>query len=619
MPVHLMPLAVVEGGGYLSTVKMIVAVVILLVWMRILTWVDKDAEAAYLKREPISGGFIAGAILAYALFFILPNFWICLGVLLLVFAGEIGTYLHIRKKKVGLDDVKRDLINFFKGKKKDNKPVTVEEGQVALIAKGGAVMTPPAPEDPDAAGYTGVQTVLGDALVRGAERIDMAPADGQALVKYTVDGVAYNGSTMAIDASQAAVMYIKQIAGLDLNERRKPQKGKMKVVVGKTKHELELQTAGNAAGEFLRVMVDPKKRHSFGLDDLGLTEDQLAKFRELMTEPQGIILLSAPKGQGLTSASYGILRGHDAFMTHIHTVERAPDEDIEGITQNAIPANASGEEESKQVDWIISQEPDILMLTSIESPKTAQALVSFANNGKKAYVGLRAATTFQALDMWRKLVGDDRLAVQSLKMVINGRVMRRLCNACKVGYTPDPDTVRKLNLDPARVSTLYQARTTPMKDDKGNPIPCEFCKELRYKGRFGVFEMLTVDDDVRQVVTSGGSVNQLKAIFRKQRGRFLQEMALMQVSEGETSVQEMLRVLREDSAAGAGPAAPSRGTGGEGGPGAGVAKPARPSSGGVGSSGAKPAARPSSGSGGRAAPGQAPGGAAGGSRQRPPQ
>ncbi|HYE17817.1 MAG TPA: ATPase, T2SS/T4P/T4SS family [Tepidisphaeraceae bacterium] len=614
MPVHLMPLAVVEGGGYLSTVKMIVAVVILLVWMRILTWVDKDADAAYLKREPISGGFIAGAILAYALFFILPNFWICLGVLLLVFAGEIGTYLHIRKKKVGLEDVKRDLANFFRGKKKDNKPVTVEEGQVALIAKGGAVMTPPAPEDPDAAGYTGVQTVLGDALVRGAERIDMAPADGQALVKYTVDGVAYNGSTMAIDASQAAVTYIKQIAGLDLNERRKPQKGKMKVAVGKTKHELELQTAGNAAGEFLRVMVDPKNRHAFGLDDLGMTEDQLAKFRELMTEPQGIVLLSAPKGQGLTSTSYGILRGHDAFMTHIHTVERGPDEDIEGITQNAIPANASGEEESKQVDWIISQEPDILMLTSVESPKTAQALVSFANNGKKAYVGLRASTTFQALDMWRKLVGDDRLAVQNLKMVINGRVMRRLCNACKVGYTPDPDTVRKLNLDPARVSTLYQARTTPMKDDKGNPIPCEFCKELRYKGRFGVFEVLTVDDDVRQVVTSGGSVNQLKAIFRKQRGRFLQEMALMQVSEGETSVQEMLRVLREDGSG----AAPAGGGGGGGAkPAAAAAPAARQSSGGARpSSGAAPAQRPRSGSGGSG--GQAPGGTAGG-RQRPPQ
>jgi len=593
MPFHLMPLAVVEAGGYLSLPKLIVALVILLVWMRILTWIDKDADAAFLKREPISGSFIGGAILAYALFFILPNFWICLGVLIFIFAVEVGIYLHIRNKKVGLEDVKRDLKNFFKGKKKENKPITVDEGQVALIGAKGAVVTPPAPEDPDAAGYTGVQTILGDAMVRGAERIDMAPADGQAQVRYTVDGVPYTGTPLDIPTSQAAVNYIKGIAKLDLNERRKPQKGKMKVAVGKARHELDLQTAGSAAGEFLRILVDPKKRHAFHLDQLGFAEDQLTKFQDLMNEPDGIILLSAPKGQGLTSMAYGILRAHDAFLTHIHTIERAPDDDIEGITQNALPANATPEEEIKQIDWIVSQEPDILVMTSIENPKSAKALVSFAANGKKAYVCLRATSTFQALDMWRKMIGDDRLAMQNLKMVINGRVMRRLCNACKVGYAPDPDTVRKLNLDPARVSTLYQARTTPMKDEKGNVIPCEFCKELRYKGRFGVFEMLAVDADVRQIVEAGGSVNQLKAVFRKQRGRFLQEMALMQISEGETSVQEMLRVLREDAPAG--PAKPA------------AAKPAAANP-------AKPATRPPEG--GAAAP-RTPRAPSGPSRPKP--
>jgi type IV pilus assembly protein PilB len=117
-----------------------------------------------------------------------------------------------------------------------------------------------------------------------------------------------------------------------------------------------------------------------------------------------------------------------------------------------------------------------------------------------------------------------------------------------VAFTPDPDTVRKLNLDPAKVSTLYMPRKEPMKDQKGNIVPCDFCKELRYKGRFGVFEVLDVDKDVKQIVSAGGSVNQLKASFRKQRARFLQEMALLQITEGETSVQEMVRVLRADDA-----------------------------------------------------------------------
>jgi type II secretory ATPase GspE/PulE/Tfp pilus assembly ATPase PilB-like protein len=113
-----------------------------------------------------------------------------------------------------------------------------------------------------------------------------------------------------------------------------------------------------------------------------------------------------------------------------------------------------------------------------------------------------------------------------------------------------------------------------MRDQKGNPIPCTFCKELRYKGRFGVYEILDVDDDVRQIVAAGGSVNQLKAVFRKQRNRFLQEQALLQVSEGETSIEEMLRVLRADQGPSAPPAA-SAGGGGRAAP-ANPKTPARP-------------------------------------------
>jgi general secretion pathway protein E len=577
-------LAAVEGGGYLNVWKTIPVVLILLVWARMLTWVDKDAEAAYLPREAINGGFIGGAVLAFALFFLLPaNFWVGLAILIVLFGAEVGTYLIIRNKKVGLADLKDSLRESFTPKKKQ-KAHQAAAGEVALIGKSGSVVTPPMADAPEAPGYTALQQILSDPMVRGAERIDMAPADGTAQVRYQVDGFPYNGSSLTLDASQAGVTYLKELAGLDLNERRKPQKGKMKAAVGGTRHELEVQTAGSAAGEFLKIVVDPKKKTAFRLEGLGLTDDQLAKMQALVAEPGGIVIVSAPKGQGLTSTMYGILRAHDAFLTHIHTIERAPEEDIEGITQNKIAANATPDDEFKQVSWVISQEPDIVVVTLVESPKTAQDLVKFAASGKRVYVGLRAGSTFQAMEQWRKLVGDDAEAVKDLRLVISGRVMRRLCNACKVAYSPDPDTVRKLNLDPAKVTQLNMPRKEPMRDQKGNVVPCEFCKELRYKGRFGVYEILDVDKDVKQIVAGGGSVNQLKAVFRKQRGRFLQEMALQQITEGETSVQEMVRVLRADE--GAAPAA--------GGGGASPQRQRPPSSGG---GGAAPAARPSSGAG----------------------
>jgi type IV pilus assembly protein PilB len=198
--------------------------------------------------------------------------------------------------------------------------------------------------------------------------------------------------------------------------------------------------------------------------------------------------------------------------------------------------------------WCISQEPEVIMVSRLEDSKSAIELSNYASE-KRVYVGLRAGSTQDTIAMWRKLVGDDRKAMKNLKYVISGRVMRKLCAACKVGYTPDPTTLRKLNMNPEKVGKLYQARTTPLLDPKGNPIPCEFCRELQFKGRMGVYETMLVDDDVRSIIEAGGSSNQLKSAFRKQRGKYLQEQALAKVEAGETSVQEVLRVMKEGAPA----------------------------------------------------------------------
>jgi type II secretory ATPase GspE/PulE/Tfp pilus assembly ATPase PilB-like protein len=275
-----------------------------------------------------------------------------------------------------------------------------------------------------------------------------------------------------------------------------------------------------------------------------MTERQLKTLTASIKENKGIVLVSAPKGQGLTTTLYAILRAHDAFLEHIHTIEGPSDTDLEGITQNRLPAGAPPAEEVKLINWVGSQEPEVLMVSNISEGKSAQSLAKLAATGRRVYVGLRGSSTFETLSTWRKLVGDDKLAMADLQMVINCRVLRRLCAACKVGYSPDPGTLRKLNMDPDKVGKLFQARTEPIRDPKGNPIPCEFCKELHFKGRVGVYETLVIDDEVRAMIESGGSVNQLKALFRKQRGKYLQEQALAQVEAGETSIQEVLRVMK---------------------------------------------------------------------------
>jgi type II secretory ATPase GspE/PulE/Tfp pilus assembly ATPase PilB-like protein len=357
----------------------------------------------------------------------------------------------------------------------------------------------------------------------------------------------------------AAVQYLKHMAGLDMNERRKPQTGTFRALMDGKKYTIQITSLGSASGESVKLITNPKDRQNFKLDAMGFSEDQLATIRA-SKEGGGLVLLGAPRGQGLTSLCYAMVRDHDAFLFHVHTIERAPEFDMEGITQNALAANAPPAEEAKLINWVVSQEPDVLMVTSIEESKGAQDLAKYSADPRRVYVGMRAGSTLDALKQWRKLVGDDSLALRNLKMIIVGRLVRRLCSACKVGYTPDPNTLKKLNMNPDVVGKLYQARKEPMRDAKGNVVPCTFCNDLAFHGRFGIYEVMTIDDEIRSVIKAGGADAQIKQAQRKQRSRSLQEVALAQVQAGETSVEEVLRVLKHDSESGGSTSSRSRGS-----------------------------------------------------------
>jgi type II secretory ATPase GspE/PulE/Tfp pilus assembly ATPase PilB-like protein len=555
---HLM--ATVEVGQYINLWKLLPILIVLLIWARLMTWADKDAIDANLPRTLLNSIMLVVLAASLLVFLVVPAYLVALSVFLFAFIVDIGVYLGLRHQKVGLKDLNKQfkdwVASLTSGKEKE---VKVAEGAVGLINKKGTTIEAPDTDAPDAPGYAAVQKFLADPMRRHAEQIDLIPQEGAAAVRFVADGVPFNGTSLTRDEAAAAVTYLKRLAGLDMSELRKPQTGKMKLSYGGKKHEAEVKTAGSTAGESISLGIDVKTRHGRKLEELGMNDDQFTSVLDVVQDATGIVLLSAPKGQGLTSMLYAILKKHDAFLTHIQTVERNPPVELEGIKQNKLPSNITAGEESKLVDWVCSQEPDVVGIAEMEDPKSAAIAIRYAGAGKRMYVGLRATSTFEALAQWRKLVGDDSDAMKDLKFIVNGRVVRKLCMACKVGYTADPDTLRKWNMSPDKVGKLYQARTQPLRDPKGNPLICEFCQDMHFVGRVGVFETFIVDDEVRSVIAAGGSVNQLKALFRKQRQKLLQEAALGRVESGDTSVQEVARVLGASSGKPAAGTTPSSG------------------------------------------------------------
>jgi type II secretory ATPase GspE/PulE/Tfp pilus assembly ATPase PilB-like protein len=550
---HLMPvMAAISVGGYVNLWKLLPIAVALLIWAKLLTWMDKDAIEAHLPRMVLNSIMTAVLILGTMVFLFMPSYPVALSVFLFSFVVDLGLYLGLRHQKVGLGDLKKTFITWVKsiGKGKGEKEVKVAEGAVGLFNKAGKGVEPPDAENPDAVAYEAVQKMLADQMRRHAEQINLLPQEGAAAVQFIADGVPYNATGMSKDEASAAVTYLKKLSGLDLNELRKPQKGKMKLQFAGKKYDAEITSAGSTAGESVSVGLNVKQRHNFKLQDLGFSDDQFTAFLDVIHEPEGIVLLAAPKGQGLTSLLYGVLRMHDAFVQHIQTVERDPPIEMEGIKQNILAPGAGATEEARLIDWVCSQEPHIVGVGEAEDPRSIQTLLKYAAQGRRVYLGMRAGTTFEALDHWRKLIGDDPVAMKDLRYIVAGRVVRKLCMACKVGYTPDPETLRRYNMSPDKVGKLFQQRTQPLRDPKGNPLVCEFCQDMRFMGRVGVFETFSIDDEVKQAVIGGGTINQLKSIFRKQRQKLLQEAGLSRVEAGDTSVQEVARVMGSGTSGG---------------------------------------------------------------------
>jgi type II secretory ATPase GspE/PulE/Tfp pilus assembly ATPase PilB-like protein len=537
----------VPVGEYISIGKIIPVLLVLLVWLRLLTWADKDSTAAHLWREMVMLGMGLGLAAAMALFILLPGFWIAFPVFFFIFLAEVGVYLLLRHQKVGLADLKKELGNLgkmFQGGGKRRKAQESLPGIVSLATRDGKPITPPQAETADRVGYDTLQLMLTDPMLKGMERIDLLPVEGSVLVQYWVDGVGYNGAQFNKAAAASAIGYAKLIARMDVNERRKPQTGSFRASVDKRKVELQVETKGSATGETMRLMVAGSKAQQLPIEQMGMTQTQIDTIRSVISESGGVVLITAPLGQGLTTMEYALLRQHDAFLSHIQTIEREPESDLEGITQNKLPRTTGAAEELEKAAWVVSQEPDCILIDSIQNPKTAREVISHAASGRRAYVGMRAASAMDAVAEWQKLVGDDALAMSQLRLVVAGRVYRQLCAGCKVAYQPDPEMLRKLNFDAGRVQQLFQARTQPVRDQKGNLVPCGLCHDLRYHGRSGVYEVMVMSDEMRQAVLAGATPDQLRKLYRKQRGRFLQENALDRVEEGLTSIQEVSRVMR---------------------------------------------------------------------------
>jgi type II secretory ATPase GspE/PulE/Tfp pilus assembly ATPase PilB-like protein len=537
-------LAAAAYGGYVSPVKLAIYVVLSLAWIPIIGWVSDDADSVGARKGFWSALVLGAWAAAVAAWLILGNFFVSLAVYLVATLVPAAGYV-IHRNSLVPDFQKVMTPGHIAGLfSKEAQKLESDESFIFITSNNNEVPVPTA-KTPEFFGFKAAHRFFKDAVWRRAYDIIMTPEQEGYNVVYYVDGTPLQQPTMPRDQFDYFSLFVKELAGLDAQEKRKPQKGKFTIFKDGERLNWEVSTAGSTAGEQLRLKQLIQETIT-KLDQIGLTPDQLERLTALRdVRTGGVFIISGPPKSGVTTTLYAMLRNHDAFLNSITTVEKTVSSQLPNIVQNVFSLSDSGSgitSIGKKLLSVVRMDPDIVGVGDCSDSETAQVAVTAATDGKRVYLSLEAENVLKALSRWIKLVGDKNKAIDPLLGISNQRIVRRLCEECRQAYEPNPDLLRKFNIPADKAKVLYREGKV-VYDKRGKPSPCDHCQETGFYGRMCVFETVIIDQQMRAEIKKAKSLSDVATVFRRARMLYLQEQALRRVMAGTTSINEMVRAL----------------------------------------------------------------------------
>jgi len=533
--------ASVEYSGYISITKFIIFLVLFFLWLLLLTWVHRDAGAVGTRETFWTAIVLGTGAVAAIIWLVVPLFIIgMLFYLIVVAAVSIGYVMHRNARVTDFDRVltAEHIKSLFVN---EAKKLDALKNLVFITANNNEVPIPQ-PKTPEFFGYKTAYDIFTDATWRRASDIVFSPTPQNYNVTYYVDGAALKQPTIARDQMEYLIHFIKNLADLDANEKRKPQKGKFTICQDKEHTDWEVATAGSTAGEQVRLKQITQE-NILSLTDISLTPEQYEQLNKIHQVKQGLFVVAGPRKTGVTTTFYALLRNHDPFIYSISTLEKQPSADLPNITQNVFTlSDTSTTTYAKKLQTVARMGPDVVGVADCSDGETAQIACAAAKNGKIVYVTLEAENVIRALGKWIKLVGDRNLAAETLSGLSNQRLLRKLCDECKQAYEPNKELLKKFNIPAEKAKVFYRAGKVQY-DKRGKSVTCENCHGTGFVGRMGVFEIIIIDDDLRKAIRESKSLSEISTQFRRAKMLYLHEQALRKVVGGTTAINEMVRVF----------------------------------------------------------------------------
>ena len=378
-----------------------------------------------------------------------------------------------------------------------------------------------------------INAILTEAVRENASDIHIETFETRLLIRFRIDGLLREMARPRRELATLLVSRIKVMARLDIAEKRVPQDGRISLKVGGREVDVRVSTLPSANGERVVLRLLDKQAGRLTLQHLGMNPRDRQLLEGNLNKPHGILLVTGPTGSGKTTTLYASLVTLNTGTRNILTVEDPIEYNLEGIGQTQVNTKVDMTF-ARGLRAILRQDPDVVMVGEIRDRETAEIAVQASLTGHLVLSTLHTNSAIGAVTRLVDMGIEPFLLSSSLLGVLAQRLVRVLCPSCKQAYQADAAECALLGVDAAQAPTLYHA------------TGCEACRQLGYRGRTGIYELVVFDETLRTLIHNAASEQDMLRHAR-QLGPSIRDDGMRKVLEGVTTLEEVLRVTREDA------------------------------------------------------------------------
>ena len=378
-----------------------------------------------------------------------------------------------------------------------------------------------------------VNLLIEEAVAAEASDIHIEPSEDNLRVRYRIDGILYDLEAPPRRLQAAVTSRIKLMAELNIAERRLPQDGRIRMALGGRRVDIRVSSIPTIHGESIVMRLLDRSSVFMPFDRLGFRPQTAAAFDKLINQPNKILLVTGPTGSGKTTTLYAALDKINEPGKKIITIEDPVEYQLKGVNQIAVRPKI-GLTFAGGLRHIVRQDPDVIMVGEIRDLETAEIAVHAALTGHLVFSTLHTNDAPGAITRLQDMGVEPYLIASVLSGVLAQRLVRRICQHCRVPDVPDPADLLAIGVSEGHPAELYRGQG------------CEVCRKTGYKGRVGVYELFMITEDIRSLILRKASTGEIRRLAVEQGMASLREDAWAKAQAGFTTVAEILRVTQED-------------------------------------------------------------------------